>query len=113
MLSEYHATASTGAAFMLRDGHWKYMHYVNYRPQLYDLLEDPEELRDLAADPAHAAVLARCRERLFAICDPVEVDRRAKRRQAEMLERHGGRSVALARGDLGFSPAPGTKPELD
>lgn len=113
VVSEYHAIGSTGAAFMLRDGRWKYLHYVNYRPQLYDLEADPEELRDLAGEPAHADVLEACRKRLLEFCDPVEVDRRAKRRQAELLARHGGREAALARGDLGFTPAPGTKAEID
>jgi choline-sulfatase len=113
VLSEYHATGSTGAAFMLRDGRWKYLHYVNHPPQLYDLEGDPEELRDLASDPAHAQVLEACRTRLFEFCDPEEVDRRAKRRQGELLARHGGREAALARGDLGFTPAPGTRAEID
>ena len=113
VVSEYHAIGSTGAAFMLRDGRWKYLHYVNYRPQLYDLEADPEELRDVARDPAHADVLEACRKRLLEFCDPVEVDQRAKRRQAELLALHGGREAALARGDLGFTPAPGTKAEID
>ena len=113
VVAEYHAIGSTGAAFMLRDGRWKYLHYVNYRPQLYDLEADPEELRDLAGEPAHAHVFEACRTRLFEFCDPVEVDQRAKRRQAELLARHGGREAALARGDLGFTPAPGTKAEID
>jgi len=45
--------------------------------------------------------------------DPEEVDARAKRRQAELLETFGGREAALARGDLGFTPAPGTPPEMN
>ena len=113
VVSEYHAMGSTGAAFMLRDGHWKYLHYVNYRPQLYNLAADPEELRDVAGDPAHADVLQTLYQRLLEFCDPVEVDQRAKARQAELLARHGGRAAAMARGDLGFSPAPGTKAEMD
>ena len=82
-------------------------------PQLYDLEADPEELRDVAGDPANAAVLEACRKRLYEFCDPEEVDRRAKRRQAELLARCGGREAALARGDLGFTPAPGTRAEID
>jgi choline-sulfatase len=113
VLCEYHAIGSTGAAFMLREGRWKYLHYVNYRPQLYDLHADPEELRDLAADPAHADALDACHRRLLEFCDPVEVDQRAKRRQAELLARYGGRAAALARGDLGFTPAPGSRAEID
>jgi choline-sulfatase len=58
-------------------------------------------------------VLARMRARLYAMLDPAEVDARAKHRQAELLARHGGREAALARGDLGFTPAPGSKAEID
>lgn len=113
VVAEYHAMSSTGAAFMLRDGRWKYLHYVNYRPQLYDLESDPEELHDLGQDPAYTDVRQDCHRKLLAFCDPQEVDARAKARQAELLARAGGREAAIARGDLGFSPAPGTKAELD
>jgi choline-sulfatase len=113
VVSEYHATTSVAGAYMVRDGDFKYVHYVAYPAQLYDLRRDPEELNDVAGDPAYAETLARLRRRLLAILDPAEVDARAKRRQAELLARHGGREVALARGDLGFTPAPGTEPEID
>jgi choline-sulfatase len=113
VVSEYHATTSVAGAYMLRDGEFKYVHYVAYPAQLYDLQCDPEELNDVAGDPAYAETLARLRRRLLEILDPEEVDQRAKRRQADLLARHGGREVALARGDLGFTPAPGTEPEID
>ena len=74
---------------------------------------DPEELTDVAADPAYAEVLAQCRQRLLSMLDPDDVDARAKSRQAALLAKHGGREAALSRGDLGFSPAPGVKPEID
>jgi choline-sulfatase len=45
---------------------------------------------------------------LLQYLDPHEVDRRAKARQQELLLSYGGRDAALARGDLGFTPAPGT-----
>jgi choline-sulfatase len=107
VLSEYHGMGSTTGAFALRHGKWKYVHYVAYPPQLFDLEADPEELHDLAQDPRHAAVLEECRARLMKTCDPREVDRRAKQRQAELLARHGGRDAVIQRGDLGFTPAPG------
>ena len=113
VVSEYHATTAVGGGFMLRVGRYKYVHYVLYRPQLFDLERDPEELADVAADPAYAEVLKHCRDRLYAMLDPDEVDVRAKTRQAELLAKYGGREAALARGDLGFTPAPGTKPEID
>jgi choline-sulfatase len=113
VLSEYHAIGSVAGAFMLRDGHYKYVHYVAYPPQLFDLARDPEERIDVAGDPAYAGALQRLRSRLLAICDPAEVDARAKRRQAELLARFGGREAALARGDLGFTPAPGAAAEMN
>jgi len=107
VISEYHGMGSTTGAFMIRHGKFKYVHYAAYAPQLFDLESDPEELRDLAQDPAHAKDLAACRERLYAICDPAEVDARAKARQAELLAQNGGREAVIKRGDLGFSPPPG------
>ena len=113
VLSEYHAIGSTGGAFMLRHGRYKYCHYVNAPPQLFDLDADPEELVDLASDPRYAAALAECESRLRRILDPEAVDARAKARQAELLAEFGGREKALARGDLGFTPAPGSRPDFN
>lgn len=107
VLSEYHGMGSTTGAFAIRMGKWKYVHYATYQPQLFDLENDPDEMHDLASHPACEAVLGECRERLYAICDPAEVDRRAKTRQAELLAANGGREAVIARGDLGFTPAPG------
>jgi choline-sulfatase len=78
-----------------------------YAPQLFDLLNDPEETDDISANPAMAGVLAQCRAKLEALLDPVDVDRRAKARQSELLAENGGREAVIARGDLGFTPAPG------
>ena len=107
VLSEYHGMGSTTGAFMIRHGRYKYVHYVAYAPQLFNLEADPEELRDLAPDPACAKVLEECRSRLYVICNPEAVDARAKQRQAELLEAAGGREAVIKRGDLGFSPPPG------
>jgi choline-sulfatase len=107
--SEYHASGSREAAFMLRDGRFKYVRYVTYPPQLFDLAADPDELHDLARDPSRAAVVSRMeallRARLGA--DPAEVDARVKARQAAILAAHGGREAVMARGDLPYSPPPG------
>ena len=113
VVSEYHAIGSVAGGFMLRFGKWKYCHYVTYRPQLFDLDADPEELTDLAGDPRHRDTVAEGERRLRAILDPEAVDARAKRRQAEILASYGGREAALARGDLGFTPAPGTAAEIN
>ena len=113
VLAEYHGMGSTTGAFSLRYGRWKYVHYVAYDPQLFDLETDPGELHDLAADPGAADALAACRAQLLRICDPAEVDARAKRRQSQLLAQHGGRDAVIARGDLGFTPAPGIAVAFD
>ena len=113
VLSEYHAIGSTGGITMLRKGCWKYVHCARYRPQLFDLQGDPEELVDLAGDPTQRATLARLEAELRRFCSPEEVDTRAKRRQAELLARYGGRDAALARGDLNYTPAPGSAPDMN
>jgi choline-sulfatase len=108
VLSEYHGMGSSTGAFAVRVGKWKYVHYAKFGPQLFDLENDPDETRDLAADPAHAKVVEMCRAKLYEICDPQEVDRRARARQAELLAANGGREAVIERGDFGFTPAPGT-----
>lgn len=50
---------------MLRDSDYKYIHWQGYRPQLFDLKQDPDELHDLGADPAYAAVCRRMKEGLL------------------------------------------------
>jgi len=113
VISEYHATGSVAGAFMVRFGKWKYCHYVGAPPQLFDLDADPEELTDVASDPRFAATRADGERLLRATLDPEAIDARAKRRQAELLAQFGGREKALARGDLPFTPAPGTAAEID
>jgi choline-sulfatase len=105
--SEYHGMGSTSGVFMVRVGRFKYVHYTKYPPQLFDLAADPDELDDIAGNPAHAADLRRCRDALAAICDPAKVDGRVRARQAELLAANGGREAVIARGDLGFTPPPG------
>jgi arylsulfatase A-like enzyme len=51
--------------FMVFDGRWKYVHATGFRPMLYDLSEDPQELVDRGDDPACAAIVARLRDELF------------------------------------------------
>jgi arylsulfatase A-like enzyme len=44
---------------------WKYILYEKFRPQLFDLENDPQEQNDLGRDDAHADVRAELHERLF------------------------------------------------
>jgi choline-sulfatase len=113
VISDYHGMGSTTAAFMLRLEHYKYVHYVAYPDQLFDLSVDPKEINDVAADPEYANVVMEAKDRLAAMLNPANVDRQAKRRQAALLEANGGREAVIARGDLGLSVPPGVEPMFD
>ena len=52
--------------YMVTDGHWKLVHADGFRPMLFDLRADPQELRDIGADPDYAEVCARLDDELFA-----------------------------------------------
>ena len=111
VLSEYHGMGSTTGAFAIRHGRFKYIHYVKYPPQLFDLANDPDETR-IFGDLHFADLMAESETKLRALLSPEAVDARAKKRQAEQLERYGGRAAVIARGDLGFSPPPGIRAEF-
>ena len=112
VFSEYHALGSTAASYLLRDARYKYLHYVGGPPQLFDLVLDPEERRDLAAvgDVRAPALLRRFERELRALLDPEAVDRRAKADQAARVAAGGGRAAVLARGTFANSPTPDEAP---
>ncbi len=51
---EYAAEASNAPLVALRYGKWKYVHCELDPPMLFDLESDPNELTNLASDPAHS-----------------------------------------------------------
>jgi len=50
---------------MVRDKRWKYVHCEGFRPMLFDLQTDPQELCDLGADPTYVAERARLADAIF------------------------------------------------
>lgn len=50
--------------YMVTDGRWKYIHADGFRPMLYDVLNDPDELVDRGSDPACADIRAELYEAL-------------------------------------------------
>jgi choline-sulfatase len=106
VLSEYHAVGAVSGAFMLRKGRWKLHYYVGFPPELFDLETDPEEMTDLAADPAYASTIAMMEAELRKICDPEAMDQLAFADQDAMIERYGGREAALKLGAPAATPPP-------
>jgi choline-sulfatase len=103
---EYHAAGSATGAFMIRQAQWKYIYYVDFEPQLFDLSADPDELNDLGGSVTHSDIRDMLHNILCSICDPTEVDFRAKSDQNAKIERHGGREAVVAKGGFGATPAP-------
>jgi choline-sulfatase len=107
VFSEYHASFSQRGIFMLRDERYKLVYYAGDPPQLFDLVQDPDERRDLADDPAHARVRDDLERRLRAICDPEAVDQAARADQQRRIEAAGGAAAIIAAGiKIPYTPAP-------
>ncbi|WP_150265529.1 sulfatase-like hydrolase/transferase [Paenibacillus tepidiphilus] len=107
IFSEYHAAASITGFFMLREGDYKYIHYVDYPPQLFNLAEDPEESADLAGDPRFAELLGHFEQKLRELVVPEETDQLARKDQRRRLDLHGGREAVIAQGfKVPYTPAP-------
>ncbi len=105
--SEYLSFGFYTSAFMLRKWKWKYIYYVGEAPQLFNLEEDPDECNDLGLDSDYRGICKAMETELRSIVDPEKMDAEAKKAQADVLERMGGREEFLKsfRPSL-FSPIP-------
>jgi len=81
--------------FMVADRRWKYLHAPGFRPMLFDLETDPQELTDLGADPAHEGE----RRRLAAELAEwgLRLSQRTTRSDAQIV---AGRGTSLRKGIL-------------
>jgi arylsulfatase A-like enzyme len=51
---------------ILRGRKWKYVHFTALPPLLFDLESDPDEMDNLAEDPAYAGLVRDCAQRLLS-----------------------------------------------
>ena len=107
VFAEYHAQASKTGQFMLRDGDLKLIYHVGMAPQVFDLAADPDETHDLVDEGRDAGRAKTLEAKLRAICDPEEVDRRAKADQRRMAEFWGGPDKLRGAEQIIFTPPPG------
>jgi choline-sulfatase len=94
--SEYHAAGSPSAAYMIRKGRWKYIHYVRFAPELFDLESDPEEVHNLADHAEFAGTVKELEGVLRGMVDPEDADRRANEAQRALIESRGGPEAVYA-----------------
>jgi choline-sulfatase len=105
--AEYHAQGSKAGQFMLRDGALKLIYHVGMPAQLFDLAADPIEAHDLVEEGCDAGRARTLEARLREICDPEEVDARAKADQRKMAEFWGGPDKLRGAEQIIFTPPPG------
>jgi choline-sulfatase len=109
VFAEYHAAGSRRGAFMLRDGDDKLITHVDAPPQLFNLAVDPCEAVNLAADPSAQERVRDLQQQLHAVCDPEQVDQRARADQKAKAEHWGGNAAILKEGLLVYTPPPGVQ----
>ena len=116
IFSEYHDGGSTTGTFMVRWGDWKFVTYVGHPPQLFNLSDDPHELRNLAAEgadePAVQNALREGEKRLRAICDPEAVNQACFADQRRRIEELGGEQACRTAFVFNHTPTPNEQSEM-
>lgn len=79
---EYAAEGSEAPLVAVRRGRWKYVHCELDPPQLFDVVGDPHELANLAADPDHAETAASLAEFVRSHWDMKRFDAEVRESQA-------------------------------
>ncbi len=108
VLSEYHDGGSPCGCFMLRKGRFKYVYFAEDNPPLlFDLVQDPCELDNLATDDRYVDALATARAELYRMLDPEAVNREAFADQAAMIDALGGLDTIRALPSFNHTPLDG------
>jgi choline-sulfatase len=84
--SECHSEGNCTGSFMIRKGDWKYVHFSWYDDLLFNLRNDPSEMRNLSGKAEFAGVERDLKQILYSLLDPEEVTLRAFGKQERMLE---------------------------
>ena len=86
--AQLNASVRDAVMFMIADKRWKMVHCEGgYRPILFDLENDPQELEDLGDSAEHAGVIAALYDKLFAWTR--RPSQRTTRSEAQLLAMRG------------------------
>ena len=111
VFAEYHGQGSKAGQFMLRDGDLKLVYHVGMPSQLFDLAADPVEAHDVVAEGRDNGRAKTLEAKLRKICNPEEVDARAKADQRRMADHWGGPEKLRGAQQILFTPPPGVPAE--
>ncbi|MYM54305.1 sulfatase-like hydrolase/transferase [Thalassovita mangrovi] len=100
------ASVRDGVMFMVGDKDWKLVHCEGgYRPILFDLQNDPQELTDLGDSPDHAEVIERMYDKLFRWARrPSQRTTRSEEQLLAMRNNSGRRGVMIGIYDENDTP---------
>ncbi len=106
VLSQYHDGWSPTGFYMIRWENWKYIHYQDYDPELFDLENDPQERTNLADKKHYKQVLKAGHEKLGSWLDPEAVNRKAFSDQQKLIDQYGGVDGIKKKMELYFDYTP-------
>lgn len=105
VISQYHDGGSPCGITMVRYRQWKYVHYAGRdEPQLFNLADDPHELRDLGKASMHERERDMLRTLLSHVLDPETVNDEAFADQRRLIEQLGGVEALKALGSFSYTP---------
>jgi choline-sulfatase len=106
VFSEYHVEKVHASGYLVRSGRYKYTLIQGHGEQLFDLVTDPGETRDLTGDPGHGPVRDRLRQRILTTFDPDAIAAAA----ADSLRRRAVIVPAMQRNSTSWDAAPEFRP---
>ena len=79
--SEYLAHGVERPMAMVRKGRYKFNYSLGDPLELYDIIEDPSEFRNLANDEAYQTICRELEAQLLAEWDPIEIEKQVRASQ--------------------------------
>ena len=107
VVSDFSAGGAPGPVRMVKQRSYKLIMTYGYEPLLFNVEEDPQEMNNLAEDPAHAETLAQLQAIALQNYDPGEYDAQIRQSQRERIFLRGLSEDSEADPNWAFVAQPG------